>query len=589
MQKAIGPYEVLDQLGHGGMGVVYRARDTRLHREVAVKVLSDAFLTPETPGQPTHERFLREARSASSLNHPNICTIYDVGEQDGKPYLVMELLQGQTLKDTLRTGPLPLAEALEFSIQIARGLEEAHEAGIIHRDIKPANIFVVRRQQGSQQAKILDFGLAKRTGSQTVAVAAAATSDSLGLAETAAANSITIPGSTVGTVAYMSPEQARGEALDVRSDLFSLGAVMYEMVTGRLPFPGAVTADIYAALLMREPEPPRKLNPAISREVERIILKLLAKERSQRYRTAAELRADLSPLVARSSASNTAAVAGLPAPLRRLPLLPLVGGAIAVALAAGGVFWWHGHRTQAPQPPVAKVAQISKPPGNRDSVLLANFSNETGDPAFDTVLDPALAMQLRQSPLLALVSQNHLRQSLLSLGKSADDKITPEIAREIALREGIKAVVSGTLARLGNAYIVTLEVRSGSTGDTIAHEQSQAIGKEHVLTALHQAVGAVRAHLGESAASIRKSDAPAAQAVANTGQLPSGSAPASSSSANAVFLPRNAPCATANSTAHGPCSAATPLPGRAPATFANPMRAPTRTYPSSVRPRVYSH
>ena len=234
MQKIIGPYEVLEQLGSGGMGVVYRARDTRLQREVAIKVLSETFLGPGTPGQATHERFLREARSASSLNHPNICTIYDVGEQDGKPYLVMELLQGRTLKEAMRGTPLPLPEALEFSIQIARGLEEAHEAGIIHRDIKPANIFIVRKQQGSQQAKILDFGLAKLTRPQTAGAVSDATSDSTGVADTAAGNSLTLPGSTVGTVAYMSPEQARGEPLDARSDLFSLGSVIYEMATGKL-------------------------------------------------------------------------------------------------------------------------------------------------------------------------------------------------------------------------------------------------------------------------------------------------------------------------------------------------------------------
>src|SRR5277367_5786891 len=216
MQKTIGPYELLDRIGSGGMGVVYRARDARLQREVAIKVLPDGFLGPGTPGQASHERFLREARSASSLNHPNICTVYDVGEQDSKPYLVMELLQGSTLKEALRGNPLPLPEALEFSIQIARGLEEAHEAGIIHRDIKPANIFIVRKQQGSQQAKILDFGLAKQAKPDNTQ----ATSDVTGAIDIAG-NSLTMPGSTVGTVAYMSPEQARGEPLDARSDLFS--------------------------------------------------------------------------------------------------------------------------------------------------------------------------------------------------------------------------------------------------------------------------------------------------------------------------------------------------------------------------------
>src|SRR5277367_5376359 len=220
MQKIIGPYEVLEQLGSGGMGVVYRARDARLQRDVAIKVLPDGFLGAGTPGQASHERFLREARSASSLNHPNICTIYDVGEQDSQPYLVMELLQGQTLKEALKAGSLPLGQVLEFAIQITRGLEEAHETGIVHRDIKPANIFIVGRQQGSQQAKILDFGLAKQARPSDTR----APSDSTGVVDIAG-RSLTIPGSTVGIIAYMSPEQARGETLDARSDLFSLGSV----------------------------------------------------------------------------------------------------------------------------------------------------------------------------------------------------------------------------------------------------------------------------------------------------------------------------------------------------------------------------
>src|SRR5271168_1877105 len=336
MQKIIGPYEVLEQLGSGGMGVVYRARDTRLQREVAIKVLSEAYLGPGTPGQATHERFLREARSASSLNHPNICTVYDVGEQDGKPYLVMELLQGRTLKEALRGTPLPLPEALEFSIQIARGLEEAHEAGIVHRDIKPANIFIVRKQQGSQQAKILDFGLAKRTAPQTVGAVSDATSDSTGVADTAAGNSLTLPGSTVGTVAYMSPEQARGEPLDARSDLFSLGSVIYEMATGKLPFAGSSTADVFASLLAREAAPPRTLNPAISKEGERIILKLLSKDKTPRYQTATEVRTDLEQLAARSGSMRVSAT--LPESVTRsgksFPVIPAVVGILVIALAA---------------------------------------------------------------------------------------------------------------------------------------------------------------------------------------------------------------------------------------------------------------
>ncbi len=504
MQKTIGPYELLDRIGSGGMGLSYRARDVRLQREVAIKVLPDGFLGPGTPGQATHERFLREARSASSLNHPNICTIYDVGEQDSSPYLVMELLQGSTLKELLRGNPLPLPEALEFSIQIARGLEEAHEAGIVHRDIKPANIFIVRKQQGSQQAKILDFGLAK----QARPTPGDATSDGIGAAE----NSLTIPGSTVGTVAYMSPEQARGEPLDARSDLFSLGSVIYEMATGKLPFPGAATADVFAALLMRDPEPPRKLNPAVSKEGERIILKLLSKDKTQRYQTASELRTDLEQLSARSGSSRTSAATspGFQSPARKsFPVIPVAAGIVAIVLAVGGYLWWHGHTPATPGAASSSAAPI----GEKDSIILSDFTNQTGDPVFDTTLNQALAIQLEQSPLFTIVSENHLRQSLKYLGKSPDEKITPEIAREIGIREGIKAIINGTISRLGDDYIVTLEAQSTATGDPIAREQAPASDKNHVLTALGQATTAMRARLGESLSSIQKLDTPFGQAT----------------------------------------------------------------------------
>ncbi len=515
MQKIIGPYEVLDPLGSGGMGVVYRARDTRLHREVAIKVLSEAYLGPGTPGQATHERFLREARSASSLNHPNICTVYDVGEQDGKPYLVMELLQGQTLKEVLRGNPLPLPDALEFSIQIARGLEEAQEAGIIHRDIKPANIFIVRKQQGTQQAKILDFGLAKQTRPHLAGAVSDATSDSTGIEETAAGNSLTIPGSTVGTVAYMSPEQARGEVLDARSDLFSLGSVIYEMATGKLPFPGTATADVFAALLMKEPEPPRKLNPTVSKEGERIILKLLTKDKTQRYQTASELRTDLEQLSSARSGSGrtTTASSGLQAAARRpFPVIPAAAGLLALGLGVGGYLWWHGH-TPASAGNAEKGTAAASVIHERDSVILSDFTNQTGDPVFDTTLTQALEIQLEQSPFLTIVSQQHLRQSLQYLGKPPDTKITPEIAREIGIREGIKAIINGSITRLGNQYIVTLQAQSTSNGDSIASEQAQASDKEHVLTALDQATTALRGKLGESLSSIQKLDTPLGQAT----------------------------------------------------------------------------
>jgi eukaryotic-like serine/threonine-protein kinase len=506
MQKIIGPYEVLEQLGSGGMGVVYRARDARLQRDVAIKVLRDGFLGTGTPGHASNERFLREARSASSLNHPNICTIHDVGEQDGKPYLVMELLQGETLKETLRAGALPLGLVLEFAIQITRGLEEAHEAGIIHRDIKPANIFIVRKQQGSQQAKILDFGLAKQARPKDTE----ATSDSTGAIDIAG-QSLTIPGSTVGTIAYMSPEQARGEPLDARSDLFSLGSVIYEMATGRLPFAGTTTADVLASLLMREPKQPRELNPGVSKQAERIILKLLAKDKNQRYQTASEVRRDLEQLAARSGSARPAVTSpGIGASSRvAFPAIPVAGGIIAIALGVSGYLWWHGHVPASH----GTASSVAAPITEKDSIILSDFANHTGDPVFDTTLNQALAIQLEQSPLLTIVSENHLRQSLKYLSKPSDEKITPEIAREIGVREGIKAILNGAIAKLGNDYIVTLEAQSTSTGDVIAREQAQAADKDHVLTALDQATATMRARLGESLSSIQKLNTPFGQAT----------------------------------------------------------------------------
>ncbi len=507
-QTVIGPYELIDRLGSGGMGIVYRARDTRLQRDVAVKVLSESYIGSGTPGHASHERFLREARAASSLNHPNICTIHDVGEHAGQPYLVMELLQGQTLRAALLGTPLPVDQVVDFGIQLARALEEAHAAGIIHRDIKPANIFIVRKQQGSQQIKVLDFGLAKISRAFSTESAAGDTSDSVGLGETAAGLTLTTPGTTIGTLAYMSPEQARGQALDVRSDLFSLGAVLYEMATGQPPFHGEVSADVLAALLTKEPDPLRKLNPALPKELERIVLKLLAKNKEQRYASAAELRVDLEKMTGRTSSRHTIPI-DASAAKSKAPLM-IAGAALVVALAAGGFYLWHGHQPSAPASGAAPVIH------ERDSVILSDFTNQTGDPVFDTTLTQALEIQLEQSPFLTIVSQQHLRQSLQYLGKPPDTKITPEIAREIGVREGIKAIINGSISRLGNEYVVTLQAQSTANGDTIASEQAQAPDKEHVLTALDQATTALRAKLGESLSSIQKLDTPLGQATTSS-------------------------------------------------------------------------
>src|ERR1700678_3857284 len=321
-----GPYRVIEKIGAGGMGDVYRALDTRLEREVALKLISDSFLVSESPASPSpvgtphsrvhlsHERFLREARAAATLNHPNICAIHDVGEQEGQPYLVMELLRGETLKLYLSHHRLSPSEVITLGQQAASALAAAHARGIIHRDIKPANLFVVESGRDRKQLKILDFGLAKKQG-----VEASPDSRYFDIkSDTATATGmmdLTTPGSTVGTAAYMSPEQAKGDPLDARTDLFSLGSVLFEMATGQAPFGGRSTAEVFAALLMKEPPPVNSLNPAMPKALDPVVAKLLAKDRDQRYRSAEELLADLEAASASSSSSaGTVAPATVSAP-----------------------------------------------------------------------------------------------------------------------------------------------------------------------------------------------------------------------------------------------------------------------------------
>jgi eukaryotic-like serine/threonine-protein kinase len=265
--QMVGPYEILGRLGSGGMGLVFSAWDGRLQRDVAIKLLREEFIRDDS-----RERFLYEARAASGLNHPNICTVFDIGEQDGNPYLVMELLKGETLRARILAGPMPAEEILNVGIDVAEALGAAHARSIIHRDIKPANIFLVAKPAGGWQAKVLDFGLAK-----------IAVGDDIGLHDP-----MTGVGSAVGTVSYMSPEQARGEVLDARSDLFGLGILLYEMVTGHVPFRGTTSALVFVQLLGHPPEPLRELNADIPKDFERIILKLLAKDRLSRYQSASD-------------------------------------------------------------------------------------------------------------------------------------------------------------------------------------------------------------------------------------------------------------------------------------------------------------
>jgi eukaryotic-like serine/threonine-protein kinase len=533
-----GPYRLIEKIGSGGMGEVYRAQDTRLEREVALKLISESYLhagtgsgspSPVTPphGTPgshlSHERFLREARSAATLNHPNVCSIHDTGEQDGRPYLVMELLRGETLKHYVaRVGGkgLPVEEVVSFAQQAASALAAAHAKGIIHRDIKPANLFVVEAFRGRQQIKVLDFGLAKKQGAVTTADSRTYGLPPNGAGEETAIGSgtatmgLTSPGSAVGTVAYMSPEQARGTPLDVRTDLFSLGAVIYEMATGKPPFGGESTADVFAALLRENPLPVSKANPAMPKALDPIVARLLAKDPAQRYASAEQLLEDLDRFAVPAGRA-------LPASSRRRWLWPSLVGLLALLLA-GGFAWWK-YRPGAASLPAASqtgdseggetIAPAPVSPAAKDSLILANFINHTGDPVFDTTLNQALQIDLEQSPVLNIVSQEHLAQSVKYLGKPEDTPVTPAIAREIGEREGMKAILTGTIANLGKEYVITLTAQNTATGDEIVSEQAQAPDKEHVLDALGRAAAAIRAKLGEDLSSIRKLDTPFGQAT----------------------------------------------------------------------------
>jgi eukaryotic-like serine/threonine-protein kinase len=530
-----GPYRLLEKIGAGGMGEVYRVLDTRLEREVALKLVSDSYLVADlgsaspTPGHPTptptphsashasHERFLREARSAATLNHPNVCAIYDTGEQDGRPYLVMELLRGETLKRYLAKAGghgLPPEEVLAFAQQAAAAIAAAHAKGIIHRDIKPANLFVVDGPRGKRQIKILDFGLAKKQAGLAVAdtrtygIPGNGSLDETSVGMEEATMELTSPGSAVGTVSYMSPEQARGSQLDARTDLFSLGTVIYEIATGKTPFGGGSTADVFVALLKEDPPPISTVNPAMPRQLDAIVARLLAKDVALRYASAEELQEDLEGV---SLGAPVAVPPTKSSPGK--PKWPWIAGATAVALLLA-LAWWKYQ--PAPGGKAQNETATTEPATKKDSLILADFVNHTGDPVFDTTLNQALQIDLEQSPVINIVSPQHLLQSVKYLGKPEGTPVTPTIAREIGEREGIKAIITGTIANLGKEYVITLSAQNTATGDEIVSEQAQAPDKEHVLDALGKAAASMRGKLGEDLDSIKKLDTPFGQATTSS-------------------------------------------------------------------------
>ena len=491
--ETISHYKILSRLGAGGMGVVYEAEDTRLGRRVAIKFLPDEATTDADANQ----RFQREARVISSLNHPYICTLYDIGSHQpstgsapgAQHFMVMELLDGQQLKDRIARGALPVDEVLELGAQLADALDAAHAKGVVHRDLKPANLFVTRR--GS--IKVLDFGIAK--------LSEASRSDSD--VTTGGSDHLTTIGTTVGTVAYMSPEQARGQEIDARSDLFSAGVVLYEMAAGQLPFQGSTVATIFESLLTKPPTPPSEIKAGIPAELDRIILKALEKDRETRYQGAAELRADLKRLK-RSADSGTVSAPGKavargqvvpplprPAPAWRKPFF--VGAPLLTAALVGGFFFYRSTTTPA-------LTQ-------KDSVVLSSVVNRTGDSMFDDTLGEALGLQLRQSPFLNLVPEQQVQATLRRMGREPMTPITAEVGREVCQRAGAKALLGGTIAMLGSSYVLTLNAQDCVEGKVIAEEQIQAASKETVLGAMGTAVSAFREKLGESLASIQRYDA----------------------------------------------------------------------------------